>query len=104
MVKRDEKSASFEKQLAELQTIVDRLESGEVELEPSLALFERGVVLYKQLKGRLQEAETRVEKLIYELEGAARTTNADDDVDEDSDEEEAADDITGPAGGTNPDD
>ena len=83
MAKRDEKSASFEKQLAELQAIVDRLESGEVELEPSLALFERGVALYKQLKGRLQEAETRVEKLIYELEGSARAVNADEDADGD---------------------
>lgn len=81
MAKRDEKSASFEKQLAELQAIVDRLESGEVELEPSLALFERGVALYKQLKGRLQEAETRVEKLIYELEGSVRVVNADEDAD-----------------------
>ena len=97
MAKRDEKSASFEKQLAELQAIVDRLESGEVELEPSLALFERGVALYKQLKGRLQEAETRVEKLIYELEGSARTVAGDEDPDEDG---EAG---AGPAGETNVD-
>lgn len=99
MAKRDEKSASFEKQLAELQAIVDRLESGEVELEPSLALFERGVALYKQLKGRLQEAETRVEKLIYELEGSARAVSADADADDDGDGENDG----GPAGGTNAD-
>lgn len=99
MAKRDEKSASFEKQLAELQAIVDRLESGEVELEPSLALFERGVALYKQLKGRLQEAETRVEKLIYELEGSARAVSVDDDADDEGDGEDGA----GPAGETNAD-
>ncbi len=91
MAKRDEKSASFEKQLAELQAIVDRLESGEVELEPSLALFERGVALYKQLKGRLQEAETRVEKLIYELEGTARAVSADDDDASDDGKDDAED-------------
>ena len=72
MAKKEDKSASFEAQLKELEEIIDRLESGAVELEPSLALFERGVALYKELKGRMQKAEARVEKLIYELDGASR--------------------------------
>ena len=63
-------------------------------------LFERGVALYKQLKGRLQEAETRVEKLIYELEGSARTVNVDDDADDEGDGVEG----DGPASATIADD
>lgn len=78
MAKKDDKAPSFEAQLEELQRIVDRLESGEVELEPSLELFEQGVALYKQLKARLTAAEARVEKLVFELDGAARRTGADD--------------------------
>ena len=72
MAKKSDSSPSFEKQLEQLQAIVDRLESGQVELEPSLALFEEGVGLYQELKGRLEKAETRVEKLILALDGSAR--------------------------------
>jgi exodeoxyribonuclease VII small subunit len=72
MAKKADSSPSFEKQLEALQQIVDRLESGQVELEPSLALFEEGVGLYQELKGRLEKAETRVEKLILALDGSSR--------------------------------
>ena len=77
MAKKADASPSFEKQLESLQAIVDRLESGQVELEPSLALFEQGVGLYQELKGRLEKAEARVEKLIFALDGSARRIKLD---------------------------
>ncbi len=86
MAKKDDKAPSFEAQLEELQRIVDRLESGEVELEPSLELFEKGVALYKQLKARLTDAEARVEKLVFELDGAAKRVAVDEEEDGDADD------------------
>lgn len=81
MAKKDDKTPGFEQQLEALQKIVDQLESGEVGLEPSLELFERGVGLYKQLRERLESAEARVEKLVYDLEGSARRLPVDEPAD-----------------------
>jgi exodeoxyribonuclease VII small subunit len=54
----------FEDALAELETIVQRLEKGELPLEDSLAAFERGVALVRSLSQRLAEVEQRVEVLL----------------------------------------
>jgi exodeoxyribonuclease VII small subunit len=54
----------FEKALAELEGIVQRLEKGELPLEDSLVAFERGIGLVRQLSQRLQEVEQRVEVLL----------------------------------------
>ena len=53
----------FESALAELETIVKTLEDGDLALEKSLALFERGVALSRFCHTRLEEAERRVEIL-----------------------------------------
>ena len=53
----------FESAIAELETIVKTLEDGELALEKSLALFERGVQLSRFCHSRLEEAERRVEIL-----------------------------------------
>ena len=53
----------FEAALAELETIVKRLEDGDQSLESSLALYERGVQLSRFCHGRLEEAERRIEVL-----------------------------------------
>lgn len=55
---------SFEAGLEELETIVERLEDGEMPLEESLALFEKGVALSESCRKRLQDAETKVEVLL----------------------------------------
>lgn len=55
---------SFETSLERLTQVVDRLESGELGLEESLALFEEGVRLSRSAKERLDKAEKRVEELI----------------------------------------
>lgn len=61
---RDGSDASFELSLERLTQVVDRLESGELGLEESLALFEEGVRLSRSAKERLDKAEKRVEELI----------------------------------------
>jgi exodeoxyribonuclease VII small subunit len=53
----------FESAIAELETIVRQLEEGDLALEKSLTLFERGVQLSRFCHARLEEAERRVEIL-----------------------------------------
>lgn len=53
----------FEAALAELEGIVKKLEEGDLTLESSLALFERGVELSRFCHARLQDAEKRIETL-----------------------------------------
>jgi len=56
-------SLSFERALAELETIVENLERGEVPLEESISLYERGEALKAHCEARLKAAEMRVEKI-----------------------------------------
>ena len=53
----------FEAAIAELETIVKKLEEGDGALEQSLALYERGVQLSRFCHARLEEAERRIEIL-----------------------------------------
>ena len=53
----------FESAIAELETIVKTLEGGDLALEKSLALFERGVQLSRFCHAQLEEAERRIEIL-----------------------------------------
>jgi exodeoxyribonuclease VII small subunit len=53
----------FESAIAELETIVKTLEEGDLALEKSLALFERGVQLSRFCHSQLEEAERRIEIL-----------------------------------------
>ncbi|HSG94058.1 MAG TPA: exodeoxyribonuclease VII small subunit [Afifellaceae bacterium] len=62
---------SFEKALEELEKIVQALESGEVELEKSVALYERGEKLKARCETLLRQAEERVEKVKADAEGTA---------------------------------
>ena len=54
---------TFESNLDELERVVRELESGDLPLERSLELFERGVSLSEACRKRLEEAETRIETL-----------------------------------------
>jgi exodeoxyribonuclease VII small subunit len=60
----DDAPPRFEHALEELEGIVQRLEKGELPLEESLAAFERGVGLVRQLSQRLTEVEQRVDVLL----------------------------------------
>jgi exodeoxyribonuclease VII small subunit len=55
---------AFETRLDELERVVKELEKGELPLEKSLELFEKGMKLSADCKRQLEEAETRVELLI----------------------------------------
>ncbi len=63
------KDMSFEKALAKLETIVGKLESGELALDETLTLFEQGVHLAKYLHGELGKAEKRIEILLKDKDG-----------------------------------
>lgn len=60
---------SFETTLRELETLVDRLEGGELALEDSLSLFERGMKLAGHGNEILDAAEKRVEILLRNRQG-----------------------------------
>jgi len=55
---------SFEAALKELEGIVARLEQGQVELEDSIALYERGQALKVHCESKLKAAEGRLEKIV----------------------------------------
>ena len=63
---------SFEKALTELEDIVDKLEKGELALNESLALFEKGVKLAKFLRGELGKAEKKIDILLKDEEGEVK--------------------------------
>jgi exodeoxyribonuclease VII small subunit len=82
--------ASFEEQLAELEKVVDRLESGGLSLDESVSLFEDGVRLSNACKAQLSSAESRIQVLLEpEEKGAVRVGELDVEVDEDEDDFEA---------------
>lgn len=60
----DNKPIDFEKSLAELESLVQRLERGDVPLDEALRTFERGVALTRQCQARLQAAQQKVEILL----------------------------------------
>ncbi len=60
---------SFEAALKELEGIVARLEQGEVDLEDSIALYERGQALKAHCEKKLKAAEGRLERLVLGTSG-----------------------------------
>lgn len=66
-----EKNQTFEVSLAELEKIVRRLEEGDLPLDESLELFEKGVRLSRECRERLNQAERRIEILLRDEDGNA---------------------------------
>ena len=60
---------NFETALAELESIVERLEAGKVDLEESIAIYERGEKLKKHCEQLLKSAEARIEKITLKSDG-----------------------------------
>ncbi|WP_291202253.1 exodeoxyribonuclease VII small subunit [Hyphomonas sp.] len=60
---------SFEEALAELEVIVRQLEAGDVELEKSIAIYERGAALKAHCDARLKSAELKVEQIVQGTNG-----------------------------------
>lgn len=65
---------TFEQALAELETIVGKLERGDVPLEESIRIYERGEALKKHCDALLKQAEDKVEKIRTGAPGEARGT------------------------------
>ena len=72
----DIKTMSFEQALKELETIVDRLEKGDVELEASILIYERGEALKVHCDGLLRRADARVEKISLNQSGQPTGTES----------------------------
>ena len=70
----DIKEMTFERALKELESIVTRLESGDVELEESIDIYERGEVLKEHCDRLLRQAEAKVEKLTFAADGSPKGT------------------------------
>ena len=62
---------SFEEALRALEDVVRRLETGEVPLEESIDLYERGEQLRKHCQARLDAAQARIEKIVAGPDGKA---------------------------------
>lgn len=60
---------TFEASLNQLETIVRQLEEGDLPLEESLKLFEKGVKLARECRDRLNDAERRIEILMKDENG-----------------------------------
>ncbi|MEK7191597.1 MAG: exodeoxyribonuclease VII small subunit [Pseudomonadota bacterium] len=66
MAKKSANLPDFEAAFAELEKIVEKMESGEQSLEEALKSFQRGIELTRVCQQGLKDAEQRVEKLIQE--------------------------------------
>ncbi|MBS0613011.1 MAG: exodeoxyribonuclease VII small subunit [Proteobacteria bacterium] len=63
-VQPDPSAVDFEAAMSELETLVERLETGELPLEESLKAFERGLALTRRCQSALKDAEQKVEVLL----------------------------------------
>jgi exodeoxyribonuclease VII small subunit len=66
-------SKKFEEELADLEAIVTRIDSGELSLEDSIGAFERGVALVRSLNQKLDDVEKKVEVLTRDAQGELKT-------------------------------
>ncbi len=70
----DVSALSFEQALAELERIVQQLESGQAPLEQSIDLYERGAKLKAHCEAKLEQARLRVERIVVGPGGEAQRT------------------------------
>ena len=59
----------FEKAIQRLETIVDDLEKGELDIDKSLEIFEEGIKMSRVCSKKLNEAEAKIEKLTRDQKG-----------------------------------
>lgn len=70
----DVAAMSFEQALAELESIVQDLERGQLDLEAAIRAYERGTQLKQHCETKLREAQLRVERISLGEDGSARAT------------------------------
>ena len=81
--KKEKKELSFEEAVAELESIVEKMEAGDLGLEESLAYFEKGNELSKFCQEKLTKASKRIEKLVKTSDSEASWVEDEEDDDED---------------------
>ena len=69
--------ANFEEQLMALESVVEKLERGELSLDESVHLFEEGVKLSNACKKELEAAEGRIQILVEQSRNAMRVVDLD---------------------------
>jgi exodeoxyribonuclease VII small subunit len=79
--------AGFEEHLTQLETVVERLERGDLTLDESVRLFEEGMKLSQACKAELEQAEGRIQVLVAGKGGAMQTAELETD-EQDSEEAE----------------
>jgi len=67
------KNMSFEEALEELETIVEKLEQGEAPLDESISIYQRGSELKSHCETKLKNAQLKVEKIVLDGKGQAKT-------------------------------
>jgi exodeoxyribonuclease VII small subunit len=82
----DAEPLDFERAMAELEQLVQKLEKGDLPLEESLAAFERGVALTRTCQTALRQAEQKVELLLQKPGGEAERVPFDDESRDEDDE------------------
>ena len=65
---------SFEQAMSELEKVLGQLERGDVALDESIALYERGAALKKRCEVKLKEAEEKVAAITLDADGAPTGT------------------------------
>ena len=65
MVKKDKK-LTFEESIKKLEHIIDQLESGEIDLEKSVELYEKGMILKNNCEEKLKKVELQIKKIKIE--------------------------------------
>lgn len=73
-------SRRFEGAMKRLEEIVEELEKGEFSLQESLERFEEGLKLGKMCRSMLDEAETKIKKLVEDEEGRVHETEVSDEL------------------------
>ena len=63
------KKLSFEEAISELERIVEDLERGDIELEDSISIYERGVILKAHCEEKLKTAKMKIDKIVSHPDG-----------------------------------
>jgi len=79
--------ADFERRLADLESVVERLEQGELSLSESVRLFEEGMKLSESCRQELEEAEGRIQVLIERAGGKMKVQELQVETDDEEDEQ-----------------
>jgi exodeoxyribonuclease VII small subunit len=67
----------FERALARIEQIVDRMESGEIELDQALALYQEGMELMAQCQATLEETQNKIKKITKDIQGRLKVEEHD---------------------------